>query len=262
MAGAIAFTDLAMLLGLSLTRLAIAFLVLPMFTQEVMPSLVRNSLFVSLAITAIAVQPPLGPLDVDTAGWLVLFVKEAFIGLVFGLFASGVLWAVEMAGVLIDSKAGSQIGQIVDPINGESSSSTGVFLARLSTFVFMASGGFMFMVGALLESYAVWPVSTPLPALRAATVGAFEAEFGRIMLLATMIAAPVIVVLFLLESALGLINKFAPSLNLLASAPSLQALVATVLVALLLGTTVDLLVREFASLETGLIARVSRVLSR
>jgi hypothetical protein len=28
------------------------------------------------------------------------------------------------------------------------------------------------------------------------------------------------------------------------------------------GTTVDLLVREFASLETGLIARVSRVLSR
>ncbi|MEI7445679.1 MAG: type III secretion system export apparatus subunit SctT [Burkholderiales bacterium] len=262
MDGAIALTDLAMVLGLSLTRLAVAFLVMPMFTQEAMPGLVRNSLFVSLAITAIAVQPPIGTLDVGAAGWMALFVKEAFIGLVIGLFASGVLWAVEMAGTLIDTKAGTQMGQVIDPINGQASSNTGMLLARLATFVFMASGGFMFMVGALLESYAVWPVTGALPAPRAATVGAFEAEFGRIMLLATMVAAPFIVILFVLEAALGLVNKYAPSLNLLAATPPIKALIATVLVAMLLGSTVDLLVREFASMQTGLLERAVRVLGR
>ncbi|MFM1990862.1 MAG: hypothetical protein RJA99_3819 [Pseudomonadota bacterium] len=262
MDGPLALTDLALLLGLSLTRLAIAFLMLPMFTQEAMPALVRNSLFVSLGITAIAVQPPAAPLAIDAVAWLGLFVKEAFVGLAIGLFASAVLWAVEIAGTLIDTKAGTQMGQIVDPINGQATSNTGMFLARLATFVFMASGGFMFLVGALLESYAVWPVARALPAPGAATVGAFEGEFARMMLLATMIAAPVIVILFVLEAALGLVNKYAPSLNLISSMPPLKSLIATVLVAALLGTTVDLLVREFASMETALLERAARVLRR
>ena len=262
MEGPIAIADFALLLGLSLTRLAVAVLMLPMFTQEAMPALVRNSLFVSLAVTAIALQPPAGPVAVDVAGWLVLFGKEVLIGLVFGLLASTVLWAVEIAGTLIDTKAGTQMGQIVDPINGQASSNTGMLLARLSTFVFMASGGFMFMVGALVESYAVWPVARVLPAPSLASVGGFEAEFGRLMLLATMIAAPIIVILFVLEAALGLIGKYAPSLNLLAQAPPLKSLIATVLVAMLMGTTVDLLVREFVAMDTGLLERASRLLPR
>ena len=255
-------TGLALQLGLALTRLAVAFLMLPMFTQEALPALVRNSLFVSLAMTAIAVQPQAAPLAVDAVTWFVLFAKEAFIGLVFGLFASTVLWAVEIAGTLIDTKAGTQFGQIVDPINGQSSSNTGLFLARMSTYVFMASGGFMFMVGALVESYSVWPVAGTLPAVRPDAVGTFEAEFARLMLLATLIAAPVIVILFVLEAALGLMNKYAPTLNLLSSTPSLKSLVATVLVALLMGSTVDLLVREFTTRHASLLGWVERLIGR
>jgi CO/xanthine dehydrogenase Mo-binding subunit len=91
-----------------------------------------------------------------------LEAKEAFVGLLIGLFASTVLWAVEAAGMLIDAKAGTQLAQLVDPINGQQTSQTGQFLARLATYVFMASGGFMFMVGALVESFAVWPVTASL----------------------------------------------------------------------------------------------------
>jgi type III secretion protein T len=255
-------SDVALLLGLSVTRLAIAFLMLPMFTQEALPPVVRNSLFVALAMLTIAVQPQTGPLALDTVGWLVLFAKEALIGLVIGVFASTVLWAVEAAGMLIDTKAGTQLAQIVDPINGQQTSQTGQFLARLATYVFMASGGFMFMVGALLESFALWPVTAALPALRPGSLGVFEAEFGRMMLLATMIAAPVIVILFVVEAALGLMNRYAPNLNLLAIALPLKALIAVLLVAILLGTTVDLMVREFTTRHLGLLAFVERLFVR
>jgi type III secretion protein T len=255
-------TDLALLLGLSVTRLAVAFLLLPMFTQESLPPVVRNSLFVALAIMTLTVLPQGGALTLDAVGWVVLFVKEAFIGLAIGLFASTVLWAVEAAGMLIDAKAGTQLAQIVDPINGQQTSQTGQFLARLATYVFMASGGFMFMVGALVESFAVWPVTASLPALRPGTLGVFEAEFGRLMLLATMIAAPVIVILFVLEGALGLMNRYAPNLNLLAIALPLKALVAVLLVAVLLGTTVDLMVREFTTRHLGLLPLVERLFGR
>jgi type III secretion protein T len=255
-------TDVALLLGLSVTRLAVAFILLPMFTQESLPPLVRNSLFVALAVMTLAIQPQSGAPALDAVGWVVLFAKEAFIGLAIGLFASTVLWAVEAAGMLIDAKAGTQLAQIVDPINGQQTSQTGQFLARLAAYVFMASGGFMFMVGALLESFAVWPVTAPMPALRPGAFGVFESEFGRLMLLATMIAAPVVVILFVLEAALGLMNRYAPSLNLLAIALPLKALTAVVLVAVLLGTTVDLMVREFTTRHLGLLALVERLFGR
>ena len=85
-------SDLALLLGLSVTRLAVAFLLLPMFTQESLPPLVRNSLFVALALLTITLQPQAGPLALDPVGWLVLFAKEAFVGLLIGLFA----WCLEL----------------------------------------------------------------------------------------------------------------------------------------------------------------------
>jgi type III secretion protein T len=255
-------SDLALLLGLSVTRLAVAFLLLPMFTQESLPPLVRNSLFVALALLTITLQPQAGPLALDPVGWLVLFAKEAFVGLLIGLFASTVLWAVEAAGMLIDAKAGTQLAQLVDPINGQQTSQTGQFLARLATYVFMASGGFLFMVGALVESFAVWPLTAPLPALRPGALGVFEAEFGRLMLLATMIAAPVIVILFVVEVALGMMNRYAPNLNLLLVALPLKAIVAVLLVALLMGSTVDLMVREFTTRHLGLLSFVERLFAR
>ncbi|MFN7641966.1 MAG: type III secretion system export apparatus subunit SctT [Burkholderiales bacterium] len=254
--------DLALLLGLSVTRLAVAFLMLPMFTQESLPPVVRNSLFVALGVMTLTVQPQGVALAVDAVSWMALFAKEAFIGLAIGLFASTVLWAVEAAGMLIDAKAGTQLGQIIDPINGQQTSQTGQFLARLATYVFMASGGFMLLVGALVESFAVWPVTAQLPALRPGTLGVFEAEFGRLMLLATMIAAPVIVILFVLENALGVMNRYVPNLNLLALALPLKAMAAVLLVAVLMGTTVDLMVREFTTGYLGLLPMVERLFGR
>jgi type III secretion protein T len=77
-----------------------------------------------------------------------------------------------------------------------------------------------------------------------------------------MIAAPVIVILFVLEGALGLMNRYAPNLNLLAIALPLKALVAVMLVAVLLGTTVDLMVREFTTRHLGLLPLVERLFGR
>ena len=82
------------------------------------------------------------------------------------------------------------------------------------------------------------------------------------MLVAAVIAAPIIVILFVLEAALGLVNKFAPALNLLALAPALKALLATLLVAMLMGTVVDLMVREFTTRHADLLRWVGAVLGR
>jgi len=152
-----------------------------------------------------------------------------------------VMWACEAAGQLIDSKVGSTQAQVMDPLSGHQTSLNGALFGRLASLVFMAGGGFMVMIGALLESYALWPVRTPLPPLAEGGARLFESEFGRIMLLTLLIAAPALVLLYVVEGVLGLINRFAQQLNVFSLSMSLKAVAAIWIVWVQLITLIQLL---------------------
>jgi len=219
--------DSVLLLGLSASRVAIAFLLVPLFTNELIPALVRNAMFMAIALLALLMQPAAAPFSPGGFQLIGLFAKEAFIGAVIGFFFAGVMWAFEAAGSLIDTKAGTTQGQIHDPLTGQQVSLNGAYLGRLASFVFMSGGGFMVMIGTLLESYTLWPVRSAMPSLAMSGLRLFEGEFGRIMLLTLLVAAPALVLLYLVEGALGLVNRFAQQLNVFSLSQSLKTVTAT-----------------------------------
>ena len=226
--GVDSLSTLALLLGMSTTRVATAFLLVPLITAEIIPATIRNALFASMALLSLLLQPP--PFNVagwTSMDWTVLFAKEAFVGGVIGLMFAGMMWAFEAAGQIIDTKVGSSMAQLLDPLSGHQTSLTGAFLARLASWVFMAGGGFMLMVATLIESWAVWPLDARLPTLTFENSGWLTSEFGRVMLLTLLIAAPALVLLHLIEGVLGLVNRFAQQLNVFALSMSIKT-VATV----------------------------------
>lgn len=233
--------DAALLLGLSSTRVAVAFLLVPLFTQEVIPSLVRNAIFLAIAMLSLLLQPSPGPLLLAGWGLVPLFMKEAFIGGALGFFFGGILWAFEAAGALIDTKAGTTQAQVQDPMSGQTTTLNGALFGRLAGFVFMAGGGFMLMVGTLLESYTLWPVRAPFPSLAQGGMRLFETEFGRIMALTLLVAAPALVLMYLIEGVLGLINRFAQQLNVFSLSQSLKTVAAIWIVWVQLASLVQLL---------------------
>jgi len=234
-------SDTVLLLGLSATRVAVAFLLVPLFTAELIPPLVRNAMFLAIALLSLAFQPSPAPFELGAWHWIVLFTKEMFIGAAIGFLFGGIMWAFEAAGQLIDSKAGTAQAQVMDPLSGHQTSLNGAFLGRLASWVFMAGGGFMVLTGALLESYALWPVSSSIPSLMKSGVRLFESEFGRIMLLTLLIAAPALVLLYVLDGVLGLINRYAQQLNVFSLSISLKAIAATWILLVQLVTLVQLL---------------------
>jgi type III secretion protein T len=240
-------SDSALLLGLSTTRVAVAFLLVPLFTAELIPPLVRNAMFLAMALLSLALQPSAGPLA--PGGWQLglLFAKEAFIGGAIGLLYAGIMWAFEVAGQLIDNKVGATQAQVMDPLSGHQTSLNGALFGRLASWVYMSAGGFMVMVGTLIESFALWPVRAPLPRLAEAGVQVFESELGRIMLLALLVAAPALVLLYVVEGVLGLINRFAQQLNVFSLALSLKAAAATWIIWIQLVTLVHLLQDDLLS---------------
>jgi type III secretion protein T len=234
---------------------------LPLFANETVPALVRNSIFIGMGLVSLALQPPFDMTAVSATGWVAIFAKEAFVGLIIGFFFGSVLWSLEAAGQIIDTKVGATMAQIVDPLSGHQTSLNGAFLGRLANIVFIFSGGLSLIMRVLIESYALWPIAAPMPALDPRGLALFEAEFGRMMVLAVLFAAPVLTVLFIIDLALGLVNRFAQQLNVFTLSLSIKAFAATVIILLLVSSYTLAIARDVTSRPEvlhGLLERFGR----
>jgi len=252
-------SDTALLLGLSSVRVATAFLLVPLFTSDLIPPLVRNAMFLAVALLGLALQPSAAPLALTTWQWVTLYAKEAFIGGALGFFFGGIMWAFEAAGQLIDTKVGTSQAQLSDPLSGAQVTLTAALFGRLASWVFMAGGGFMVMIGTIYESFALWPVRAAAPSLVSDGFRLFEGEFGRIMLLTLLVAGPALVLMYLIEGVLGLINRFAQQLNVFSLSQSLKAVAAVWIIWIQLASLTQLLQEDL--LSRGAIAlRVLRAL--
>lgn len=241
------FLSQALLLAVAVTRTAAAFSLMPILTPEIVPALVRNSLFVGFSLIVLATQPQVLRLQLSSPEWVALFAREGSIGLAIGFLFGVMLWAFEAAGRIIDAKAGAATAEIVDPLSGETTSLNGAFLSRLAAFVFMFSGGLLMFVTVLLRSYAIWPLAAAAPHFALAGAGVFESAFARLMGLALVFAAPALVLLTLAEGAMGLMNRFAPQLNVFSMSLSLKAWLATLIILATCGLFIESLENEIAS---------------
>jgi len=101
-------------------------------------------------------------------------------------------------------------------------------------------------VSAVLNSYVAFPLAAPVTGLSAASMSLFESEFGRFVTFTLMVASPFIIVIFAIDMAMGLVNRYAQQLNVLFLSMSLKALAALLMLMVMLPFLVDVLVDEVA----------------
>lgn len=234
----------AVTVALATTRIAVAFMILPLFSSETVPALVRNAIFVALAIITIVIQPEVSAGKISELSWLILFLKEVIVGLAIGFLFGIYLWAFETAGMIVDTQIGISMAQVMDPLSGHQTTLIGEFLGRFTNYIFITAGGLMLLVGVLLESYHLWPINQVLPDIRHVGVGLFEAEFGNFFRLTLLIASPMLVVIFLVDSVMGLINRYAQQFNVFFISISLKMLAAISVLVAMIFILADLLISE------------------
>ena len=246
-------------LGLTLPRIAGAFLMLPLITNENMPALVRNSFLVSLAIVALPIAlaglPP-GGMGVEAMAPIIL--KEIFLGIAIGFCFGIVFWAIAAAGNILDTQIGMSMAMSMDPIQGHQSSLHATFLSQLAAWLFMASGAFLVFLDILLASYSIWPVTSFWPNLHMVGMELFVGQFGYLMTAALLLAAPAMVILLIIDLSFGLVNRYAPSLNVFALTLPIKAWLATAIILLMLGSLVEFVLRRLGDSQ-GLLHVLGKV---
>ncbi len=247
-------------LALSLPRIVVAFIVLPLMSGDIVPPMVRNVFTVVIALSLLPLLAGAGPVGASSPGILSLFLKEAFIGLAIAFTFSIFFWALEGAGEIIDAKIGTTLAQIVDPVLGHQTTLTATFFARLAAFLFVASGGLQIFIGLLLQSYLVWPVDAALPVLDWSSDVIFVTRFSDLVVLMLLLASPALVLLSLVEFGFGLVNRFAERLNVFSLSFAVKAWLSTFIIIVVLGVIVEQLLHWLAS-QTGLLDELQRTLS-
>jgi len=253
-----ALREAIIVFGFSLPRLLTAFMMLPVFASQVMSGLVRNGVAASLVLfiwPVVANDAPSEGLDGLTASALLL--KEVMIGFLIGFGAAVLFWAIESAGYFIDNQRGATMASSIDPLTGSQTSPFGILFVQAITVMFFASGGFAVFLGALYGSYQLWPVFSFFPSMGPEGISYFLSVADRILSLAVLFAAPVVIAMFLSELALGLISRFAPQLNVFFLAMPVKSAVGLLVLILYIGLMLrdfggyfHLLPRHFAVLET------------
>ncbi|MBJ7517656.1 MAG: flagellar biosynthetic protein FliR, partial [Stenotrophomonas sp.] len=112
-------------------------------------------------------------------------------------------------GSVIDTQRGAGVGAMLDPLTGVEATEMANLLQMMSAVVFLVAGGLVPLLEAIQGSYVLVPMGGSfLPELSGMH------SFVDIVLSAAMrMAAPVLLLLLLVEILLGVISRFAQQLN-------------------------------------------------
>lgn len=199
----------------SAARITAAFIITPFFSQEVIPGLARNVIIFNLTIIVIPLTLTTVPSgNLTAAMFVLLIVKEVIIGFFLGFLVSIAFHVAQSVGAFLDTQRGSSMGQMFDPMFGESSTSMGALFSQIITLIFFVGGGFMVFMGFMYESYIFWPLFSFFPTFDNPQIPVFFLSvMDGLMQDIVLISAPVAIVMFLAEFGLGMMNRFAPQLN-------------------------------------------------
>jgi len=225
--------SMMMLLAICSLRLFLAMMVLPATNDQTMQGVVRNGVALTLGIFIAWGQPMSMVEDISTMTLLAILVKEGMLGLLLGFAVSTVFWIAEGVGVLIDNQAGYNNVQQTNPLSGEQSTPIGNLLSQLAICGFYLLGGMMALAALVFESFQWWPLSSTTPSW-SGMLETFASMYTTSYMQATVkIAAPVVLVLILVDLGFGIMSKTADKLEPNNLAQPIKGAVALVMVGLL-----------------------------
>lgn len=219
-------------LGILIVRTGTFVQFAPPFGVPFAPSTVRTALvaIVSFILLPLVALPPV----VTPGSFAIILVREVVIGALLAFAVRLVVAGAELAGELIGIQAGFSYVTVVDPQSGARSNALAALYATTALLVFFATNAHHAMLRALVESYALLPVG--VGGLQGNLGGIVAAMLGQVIVLGLRMALPVMIVLLLVEVALGLLSRVAPSLNLMMLGFPIRVLFALMTLAALIHT--------------------------
>lgn len=220
-------------LALVFFRLAGLMITAPLFSSAVVPRRVRAAMVMVLAVMIfpMVIAKP-NALNATLSTLVIGGATELMIGAAVGLSLTLTLMGAQVAGELVSQQAGMSLGEVINPLLDAQVSVLTQVYAMVVTFFFLLADGHRAMMAALLDTFRVIPVLSYSPgdSIVVLLVEAISSAF----ILGVRLAGPMVIALFLTETALALLSRTMPQLNILSVGFTVRSLLALAVAAIAL----------------------------
>ncbi|KYG35043.1 flagellar biosynthetic protein FliR [Alkalihalobacillus trypoxylicola] len=219
---------------LVLVRVLAFIAVLPIYGHRTIPNTFKVGISIFLAwIMVFTIDNPI--IAIDTT-YFFLIIKEALVGLMVGLIATIMLYAVQTAGGFIDMNMGFLIANVVDPQTGAQSPLIGSYLYTFTILFLLATNSHHLLIDGVYHSYQFIPIDQVFLPFGQENVLLFIARsFAYMFMFAFQMAIPIVGSLFLVDVALGMVSRSVPQMNVFVVGMPLKILVGLLLLSVYLG---------------------------
>ncbi|RDJ98388.1 type III secretion system export apparatus subunit SctT [Paraburkholderia lacunae] len=215
-------------------RLLPIMLIVPVFNEEIVTGLVRNGLAVVIAAFVAPAIDVAQIVSMPFLLWCLLVAKEAVVGVLLAGAFSAVLFAIQSIGYLIDFQTGSGNASFFDPMGAHEGGPTSGFLNFVALTLFVTAGGLQSLVRLFAQSYVWWPIGALGPDWSAVLSTFVVRQTDAIFTWMVKLAAPIVIVLVLVEFGIGLIGRAVPQLNVFVFSQPLKSTLAFLMMVLFL----------------------------
>lgn len=174
----------------------------------------RARLLIGLAITLILyplLASKLPTLPPSTGTMLTLLGQEMIVGLMMGLGARMLMATMSVAGELIAFMSGFQAASLFDPTSGANTAAPTVLLTLAASVLVLTLNLHHQLILGVMHSYTAFPPGT---ALATGDISMAVVDImAKVFLVGVQIAAPVMVVGFLVYLMFGIFNRLIPQLQ-------------------------------------------------
>jgi flagellar biosynthetic protein FliR len=173
------------------------------------PARVKVALTVLVAVVLLPSVP--APSPATAVGVAAMVAREMAIGLALASAVQALVAGVELAGHLSGFQIGYSYGATIDPMSGVRNNTVTALFGLLAVLTLLGVDGHHVVLRALASSYETLPIGT-------GGVGAGLAErvrdvLGLVFAVGARLAAPIVVVMLVVEVAVGLVARTAPTLG-------------------------------------------------
>ena len=215
--------------ALLLVRPGVVVMLAPGLGGRQIPAMAKIALTV---MAAVALMPGVQLPETVGANLVLIILREAAVGLSLAFVLQVLIAGAEFAGHLSSYQIGFSYGATIDPISGVRSTMLVSLYGMLATLVFLGVNGHHALLRALAASYDGVPIGAVQ--VNASLVAAVRDMLAMVFTVGLRLAAPVLIVLLIVEAAIGLISRAAPSLSFMVIGYPIRIVVGLFLVAALI----------------------------
>jgi flagellar biosynthesis protein FliR len=215
--------------ALLLVRPGVVVMLAPGLGGRQIPAMAKIALTV---MAAVALMPSVQLPETVGASLVLIILREAAVGLSLAFVLQALIAGAEFAGHLSSYQIGFSYGATIDPISGVRSTMLVSLYGMLATLVFLGVNGHHALLRALAASYDGVPIG--VVQVNASLVAAVRDMLAMVFTVGLRLAAPVLIVLLIVEMAIGLISRAAPSLSFMVIGYPIRIVVGLFLVAALI----------------------------